>query len=97
MVRLVSRYNGLYRDRGGLEAAGLLYCNTPWCIVTEGGGGKETCVARQATTRPCLRATQGHDTAVKACDTGDLGLRYGSGPRPRHGRSAHDTAMHART
>ena len=81
MVGLVSRYNGLYRDQGGLEAAGLLYCNTPWCIVTEGVGGKATCVARQATTRPCLRAAQGHDTTVPARGTrprhGSQGLRHG--------------------
>ena len=39
MTGLVSRYNGLYSDRGGLEAArfvGPLYRNTIGCIMTKG-------------------------------------------------------------
>ena len=86
MAGLVSRYNGLYRDRGGLEAAGLLYCNTPWCIETEGARDRTLCrdtAGGQATTRRWRGGTQPQHGLLRAATR----------PSPlQHGLYDHDTA-----
>ena len=79
---------------------GFLYRNTLWCIVTKRSIRLE-CIARQVhDTASQARGTMPATRSWGACDTelgrlrhGHQRLRHDWGPRPQHGRSAHDTAM----